>query len=49
MVSLAQLKDVPALADMEVVRKGSRLSVSPVTAAEWQAVLALAGEAFDGN
>ena len=41
MVSLAQLKDV--------VRKGSRLSVSPVTAAEWQAVLALAGEAFDGN
>ena len=49
MVSLSQLKDVPALAGMEVVRKGSRLSVSPVTAAEWQAVLALAGEAFDGN
>ena len=48
MVSLAQLKDVPALADMEVVRKGSRLSVSPVTPAEWQAVLALAGEAVDG-
>ena len=48
MVSLAQLKDVPALAGMEVVRKGSRLSVSPVTAVEWQAVLALAGEAFDG-
>ena len=48
MVSLAQLKDVPALAGMEVVRKGSRLSVSPVTPAEWQAVLALAGEAVDG-
>ena len=49
MVSLSQLKEVPALADMEVVRKGSRLSVSPVSPAEWQAVLALAGEAGDGN
>ena len=46
---LALLKDVPALADMEVVRKGSRLSISPVSPAEWQAVLALAEEAFDGN
>ena len=42
MVSLAQLKDVPALAGMEVVRKGSRLSVSPVTPAHWRVVLALA-------
>ena len=49
MVSLSQLKVVPALAGMEVVRKGSRLSVSPVSPAEWQAVLALAGEAGDGN
>ena len=46
---LAQLKEVPALSGMEVVRKGSRLSISPVTAAEWQAVLALAGEASDDN
>ena len=46
---LALLKDVPALAGMEVVRKGSRLSISPVSPAEWQAVLALAGEALDGN
>ena len=48
MVSLSQLKDVPALAGMEVVRKGSRLSVSPVSPAEWQAVLALAGEVTHG-
>ena len=46
---LALLKDVPALANMEVVRKGSRLSISPVLPAEWQAVLALAEEASDGN
>ena len=46
---LALLKDVPALADMEVVRKGSRLSISPVSPAEWQAVLVLAEEAFDDN
>ena len=46
---LTLLKEVPALAGMEVVRKGSRLSVSPVSPAEWQAVLALAGEAGDGN
>ena len=48
MVSLSQLKDVPALAGMEVVSKGSRLSVSPVSPAEWQAVLALAGEVTHG-
>ena len=46
---LALLKDVPALAGMEVVRKGSRLSISPVSPAEWQAVLALAEEAGNGN
>lgn len=33
----------PVLADMGVLRKGNRLSVQPVTAREWQAVLALNG------
>ena len=28
----------PALADMVVLRRGNRLSVTPVTAAEWRAV-----------
>ena len=46
---LTLLREAPALAGMEVVRKGSRVSVSPVSPAEWQAVLALAGEALDGN
>lgn len=40
-VSLAQLKKHPLLAQMAVVRQG-RLSVSPVTAAEWKAVMGLA-------
>lgn len=38
-VSLAELKENPALADMALVRKGNRLSVMPVTDAEWQAIL----------
>jgi predicted RNA-binding protein with PUA-like domain len=33
----------PLLAGMEVLRKGSRLSVQPVTEAQWQTVLAVGG------
>lgn len=39
-VTLAAIKATPALRDMVLV-KNSRLSVQPVTAAEWQAVLAM--------
>lgn len=42
LVSLAELKAEPALEAMEVVRKGSRLSVQPVRPAEWRAVLGMA-------
>ena len=35
----------PVLAGMRVMQRGSRLSVQPVTADEWRAVLALAGVA----
>ncbi len=41
-VPLAAMKADAALADMAMLRQ-SRLSVSPVTAAEWAAVMALAG------
>jgi predicted RNA-binding protein with PUA-like domain len=41
-VTLAELKANPALADMLVTKKGSRLSVQPVTAAEFAAVTAMA-------
>jgi predicted RNA-binding protein with PUA-like domain len=39
-VTLAQIKDTPQLKDMVLVRS-SRLSVQPVTAAEWRKVCAL--------
>jgi len=40
---LEQLRGVAALKDMELLRKGSRLSVQPVRKAEFDAVLKLAG------
>jgi predicted RNA-binding protein with PUA-like domain len=39
-VTLAEIKAIPALADMALVRRG-RLSVSPVTAAEWKRIIAM--------
>ncbi|KAA3631606.1 MAG: EVE domain-containing protein [Proteobacteria bacterium] len=44
-VSLKELKSHPELSDMVVCRKGSRLSITPVTAREWDLVMALAGAA----
>jgi predicted RNA-binding protein with PUA-like domain len=41
-VTLAAMKAEPALADMAMLRQG-RLSVSPVTDAEWKTVLKMAG------
>jgi predicted RNA-binding protein with PUA-like domain len=41
-VTLADMKAEPALADMAMLRQG-RLSVSPVTDAEWKTVLKMAG------
>lgn len=40
-ISLAELKEQPALANMVLVRKGNRLSVMPVTEAEWQHILSM--------
>jgi len=41
-LSLESLRPVPALKAMELLRKGSRLSVQPVRKAEFEAVLKLA-------
>lgn len=38
---LDKLRRVPQLKDMELLRKGSRLSVQPVHAKEWKAILRL--------
>jgi predicted RNA-binding protein with PUA-like domain len=42
---LEELRGVKALAGMELLRRGSRLSVQPVKKAEFEAVLRLAGTA----
>jgi predicted RNA-binding protein with PUA-like domain len=42
LVSLDELRSQPALADMVTLRRGNRLSITPVTPAEWKAVVALA-------
>jgi len=38
-ISLKELKTMPALKDMRLLQKGNRLSVMPVSAAEWRAIL----------
>ncbi len=41
-LGLPRLRTIPALAGMELLRKGSRLSIQPVGADEWDAIVALA-------
>jgi predicted RNA-binding protein with PUA-like domain len=41
-LGLPFLSSVPALAGMELLKKGSRLSVQPVTAGQWKTIVALA-------
>ncbi|HMU54439.1 MAG TPA: EVE domain-containing protein [Nitrospira sp.] len=42
-LSLDQLRGEPDLKRMELLRRGSRLSVQPVTPSEWNCILRLAG------
>ena len=42
-ITLAELREVPGLEGMELLRRGSRLSVQPVTAEEWRIVTGLRG------
>ena len=42
-LELPKLKTIPELAGMELLRKGSRLSVQPVSDAEWKTIVSLAG------
>jgi predicted RNA-binding protein with PUA-like domain len=43
-ITLEELKQTPGLEEMRLLRKGSRLSVQPVTAQEWQIVCNLRRE-----
>jgi predicted RNA-binding protein with PUA-like domain len=42
-VSIEDLRSAPELSEMLVLHRGQRLSVMPVTAREWRAVLSLGG------
>jgi predicted RNA-binding protein with PUA-like domain len=41
-IGLPTLAGVPELAKMELLRRGSRLSIQPVTKSEWETILKLA-------
>ena len=45
LLPLAAMRAEPRLATMRVLERGNRLSITPVTADEWRAVLALFGKA----
>ena len=40
-ITLQELKEISALKDMPLVRRGNRLSIMPVTDKEWKTILAL--------
>lgn len=41
LLSLAEMRESPELQSMTVLKRGNRLSITPVSAPEWNAVLAL--------
>ena len=43
LLSLAEMRETPALADMLTLKRGNRLSITPVTSAEWTAIEKLLG------
>lgn len=40
-ITLEKLKQQPALKNMRLLQKGNRLSIVPISAAEWQLIIAL--------
>lgn len=46
LLSLVELRTVPSLSSMRVLQKGSRLSITPVTADEWQQILQLLDQPY---
>ncbi len=47
LLTLAQMRAAPSLATMRVLQRGNRLSITPVTVQEWQAVLKLLNVSLD--
>ena len=44
LLSLAEMRTTSELASMLVLRRGNRLSITPVTAAQWRAVVGILGD-----
>jgi predicted RNA-binding protein with PUA-like domain len=38
LIALAELREQPELADMLVLKRGNRLSITPVTSSEWRCI-----------
>lgn len=39
LMSLPELRSIPDLADMQILKKGNRLSITPVTSFEWRCII----------
>lgn len=48
-LSLDELREIPGLQSMELLRRGSRLSVQPVTSAEFEIITKLSGRKLSGR
>ena len=48
LISLGTLRAVPALQEMRLLARGNRLSITPVTPAEWDAILGLVNSGSGG-
>ncbi|VVC76839.1 hypothetical protein AQUSIP_21660 [Aquicella siphonis] len=44
LVTLEEMKRHPKLKDMMILRKGNRLSITPVTSEEWKVITSLAAK-----
>jgi predicted RNA-binding protein with PUA-like domain len=44
LLPLKAMRAAPGLATMRVLQRGNRLSITPVSDAEWRAVLAMLGD-----
>ena len=42
-ITLDDLRDVPQCSEMLILRRGNRLSITPVTDREWHALMSRAG------
>lgn len=40
LLGLPELRGIPELADMQILKRGNRLSITPVTPAEWRCIIA---------